>query len=545
MRKGVIAIFLIALFAPALGLSQPLTNQERRKINASVLNAIELYEMCATNHDANAQYQFLSLFNDSDIRIYCDLMDYSSTDDKIELEDYVQRLAQTRLTNIRISEVKKGPPILKSDGWHIEVSLRKTIDYIDRNSIWFSANEYYGSDYRLVFDFCYDEQQDCCKIVGIEGAIDTGVPHLANHFCVIKRTSEKDQKLYLGKKPIQFNNFGQAFASSQNSGRIRKDSLTIRSWNDNVRLKYDTIAREENYDYVSLDYKRTVWRVKLRYAHTLNGIYKYPSEGFNKIINKTNNNIQNTDGNIKKSSEAYEYGVDFGLTFTAGRSSQIGLYVGAALQKSSLTLETVNPVHYSYPYEIRKPNSDFNEGAKNEQFDRKYTFSAKEKVNYTDLVVPIYWGFDHRLAPGFYLTWNLGAKFYFNQKSKDYYRISGSVISNEKTEESITEIDRGYTTFISPVAYSLNNDFSLIGGIGFNVNLFKNHILVSAKVGYEYGLGEVHSTNNHDYCNQDTSFYPLFYSSELNEDVATYSFMDCVSFRREALWLELGLLFKF
>ena len=86
---------------------------------------------------------------------------------------------------------------------------------------------------------------------------------------------------------------------------------------------------------------------------------------------------------------------------------------------------------------------------------------------------------------------------------------------------------------------------SLVGGLGLNYNLLKQYLFLCVKFSYELGFTDVHKSNENNYFNAADQVYPMVYSARLKENVATRSFMDCVSYKRQAMWLELGLMFKF
>ena len=102
-----------------------------------------------------------------------------------------------------------------------------------------------------------------------------------------------------------------------------------------------------------------------------------------------------------------------------------------------------------------------------------------------------------------------------------------------------------YDRFLYPESYCNSTSMSLLGGLSVNYNVLKQNLFVYAKFSYEMGIGAVHESDEALYFSEGNSVYPLVYSGRLGEDVATRSFMGCVSFTRQAMWLELGLMFKF
>lgn len=519
--KRVLLILLLFVVLPLTTIAQSLSNRARRTIYTDVINAIECYEMSATVRDEGAKYNFLNLFRSPDTRIYCDLMDYYSTDNKIEVLEYLDLLAKKSLVEVEIKNIVKGKPVLKNDGWHVQVSFFKTVNYIDENEVWFSSEQYYDNDYQVTIDFVYDENDRRCYIADIDGRMMSDKKHLPKDFVVLQYNSPKDYKLKLqDKKQLVFNEFKQAYVMPAD----------IRPWNDNIHIKYDTVAKSLNYNLMKLRYKATPWRAKLRFAYAVDGMYRL-TENPNKVQHK---------------STAYEMGLDLGITFSMGRSTQVGLYSGAAIQNSEISF-SLNDMKYTLNGYTYKPQTgvDFNWSDEGSGTTRYYELSATEGVKYTDLVIPLYLGFDHRLANVVTLNWNVGAKMYLNMSTKvTPYHLKGSVKVDNKEPDVI---DSDYQRFLFPSSYGVPQySFSLAGSMGLSFNLYKRYIYLNTKAGYEFGLGEVHSSSNSLlYDTQTGSHYPLVYSESSEQDVATRSFMDCVSYSRRAIWVEMGLIFKF
>ena len=78
---------------------------------------------------------------------------------------------------------------------------------------------------------------------------------------------------------------------------------------------------------------------------------------------------------------------------------------------------------------------------------------------------------------------------------------------------------------------------------GFDINLVKNTLLLEVKGGYERGLKNSYKSDERSY--NTTRIPPLVYSSELGRDVAMQPIARCVSFKREAIWANVGLMVKF
>lgn len=494
---------------------QNLTNAERRRINTRLLDAIEQYEASASMSDRDSKYLFLELC-DSSALIYSDLLDHAPGK-RIPVAEYVNRLQERQNVASEIKNVTSGRPFWKEGAWHVQVQFSKSLSYNDENSVLFSSAEYYRADYGLTVEFAYDPQEDRCRIVDIQGDLKSDVRPLPERFLVISKNSENDLRLLSGKEHLAFNSFDQAFA--------KPGSLS--SWHDDVRIKADTLARTEHYDLLQLKYTKTHWRAKVRAGITLGSAFK----------------LSTPVSFSASSSSAFETGVDIGYAIPIGRSLSLGIYTGIALSSSKLSLET-GQIGYSYRTTDRN-------GA---TYLRQYEIERiTEGVQYTDMVVPVYLSFEHKLARNLSLGWNLGAKIYLNSSVKvEPYHITGRVFGDyhglsitEQPENAFGTIDRDYEHFLYPSNYGNSTSMSLAGGLSVNYNVLQQRMFVYVKFSYEAGMGQLHESNETPYFSASEQLYPLVYSGHLREDVATRSFMDCVSFSRQAMWLELGLMFKF
>lgn len=541
MRKVLLLLCLIGML-PSVLMAQQLSNREKRKINMEVLKALNQYEATQSLRGDVSKYQFLDLFENQDTLIYCDLLDYATIDDKINLQTYVELLSKKTFVESTIKDVIKLNPQRQDDGWHTQVSFEKTLNYIDENEVWFSSKEYYGAPYQITIDFVYNEDDERCYIADISGNVQSSESRLPAKFIVVQYQSEEDTQMRLQNKEeeeyLVFNDFQQTFVKGEE----------IKPWKDDHRLKYDTLATADNYNLVKLKHRKTPWRLQLRYGYAPKGIYKITSP---------------IDG-LQSNSSGYEVGLDIGITFSLGAGS-MGFFVGAGMQQSNISLSH-NNISYSQTSSYTPGNNGFNSEDKVNEYSvvRNYNISlAEENISYTDIVVPISLVLEPRLFKAMYLTFNVGAKLYLNQNSSiSPLHINGEAkVGNETNSRSIS---KDYSNFIYPCSYSPDTtmellksiglskaSLSLVGSVGFNFNLWENHILLTTKVGYEYGLANVYSqkfaqNNAHIFpSGDDNKFTPVLYSDAERKYVAAYSLIGFTAAKRQILWLEGGLMFKF
>lgn len=515
MKNRAIIIVLMSLLLPYLSLGQSLTNAERRRMNTRLLNAIETYEVCASMYDRDSKYVFMQLC-DSSATIYSDLLDYAPGK-ILPAAEYIDVLHARQNVSAEIKNVSVDRPFWKDGMWHAIARFSKSLTYNDVNNVLFSSTEYYRSDYDLAVDFAYDQNTDLCRIVRIDGEMKTDVKPLPEHFIVIDKNTLNDERVWCGTSHLEFNSFDQAFCH---------DGM-LRSWHDDVRIKADTLARTNVYDMLQLSYRKVHWRAKVHAGISMGSAFK----------------ISSPVEFSSSSSSAFEFGVDLGYAIPIGTSLNLGIYTGVAMSTSKISFE-LGDIDYSYRTSDRS----------GVEYMRRYEIDkVTEHVEYSDLAVPVYLSFDHKLTRHLSLGWTLGAKFYFSSSLKTepvhvegrvYGDYNGSIIESQ-TENSFGAFARDYDSFLYPETYGESSTMSITGGLSINYNVLKQNIFVYARAYYEMGLTNVHESSENVYFDAVGRIYPLVYSGRLGTDIATRSFMDCVSFRRQIVWVEMGMMFKF
>ncbi|MCI6618281.1 MAG: hypothetical protein MSD82_05445, partial [Prevotella sp.] len=85
-------------------------------------------------------------------------------------------------------------------------------------------------------------------------------------------------------------------------------------------------------------------------------------------------------------------------------------------------------------------------------------------------------------------------------------------------------------------------DYSVFGNAGLEIAIVRNSIYLLASAGYEYGLTWTYSSAENQF--YGNSQYPYVYYAPYGKDVVFRPFADCMSFRRECIWLNFGLMLK-
>lgn len=491
--------------------AQSLTNGQRRNMNARLLELVEQYETNSVVYDKASVYAFKDLFVSEEAGVYNDMLEYPA--ESVTVDEYVKKLSERENLSIVVKDVGHGEYSFEKGEWHSLVTMEKSLSYNDANGVLFSNEEYYGADYELVLDCVYDARRDRFRIASIEGRMLSEVPHLPARFDIIVHNTPEDDKVLVEGEHMKFNSFSQAF--------VPKGSIV--PWDDDVRITKDVQASTDVYEMMKLGFKYTRLRVKPHFACTAGPAFK------------VNSPVDFTE----KKSFGYELGVDLGYTIPVGPVT-LGLFTGLAYSHSSLNLAT-GGIEYSY-----ETSNESGQG-----YIRNYSISRlSEGVAYSDISIPLYVNVDYKVAPDWLLSFNLGMKLYMNGKTTvTPYHVTAEVSATELVPgpfDALGTVDGDYTAFLFPTTYSRNNfDTSLVTGLGVNYNVYDGLVFVYAKIGFEYGLNDIHTSSNRPIYDEDGN-YPLVYTIyDGGMNVATQSLWNCISFKRLAFWPEIGVMFKF
>ncbi len=494
--------------------AQDLSNARRRSFNAKLLKLAGSYEYCAAFGDRADRASFLDLCIDSSAPVVSDLPEHSFGK-TLTAEEYADVLSARENVMVSLKNIKRGDYSFSDGVWRCKLSFDKQLSYNDVNGVLFSIDEYYGADLHMEFSCVYDERKDDFLIESIVSSVDSDTPDLPETFDVLEKSDERDDRLLADGKPLRFNSFGQAF--------IPKGSVT--PWNDDVRIRKNYYARTEKYDYFTNSYKSTRFRAKIRTGYAAGGSLK----------------ITGGDELSTKKSSGWQFGAELGYAIPVGRGFTVSLFTGAGYSFSSLDL-AAGDISYSY----RLNNSA------GVAYDRSYHISvAENKLSFKDIYVPVYLNFDIRLAKGVLLGLDVGARVYFTGITHaDLFHVAGTVSGNAPSfteSDAVGDFDLYVSKFLYPGSYSRGKmDYSLTAGISLSFDIYSGYVWVYARCGYETGIANLHESAGAVWFSENSVFPVVYYSQHDGwSNVVTRSFADCVSYKRQALWPELGMMFKF
>ncbi len=513
--KRLLAIFVVFLFPLQMALqAQELTNKERRHINSKLLDLLDQYETACSLSDEDAVYTFSSLFKSEDAEIYCDLMGTENYLQKISVKDYLKESRQTaNRYDVLIYDVKKGDFVFSEGCWNTSIAFKKSMSFVDRNSVFFSTNEYYNKDrYDIVLKISYNTESDECLITSIDGNINSAKVFPKGKFVVVNKKEnqsfrEKEyEDMYLGGgKPVEYNNFGQAIL----------DKVPDFGLADDIEIRNTVIESNTRYDIVDYSFNPLLLRAK---AHL----------GFAPMAYS----VKASDGWVKRGgSSAFEVGVAWGGTFKRYERAKLAFYIGAGVSTGNLGLELKDTLTFE-DQKILIKRGDFYQSE-----SVKYEIAkATESLRFTDIFVPIYLELEYPVGDRITISGDLGFKTYFavNTAISDPYTIVGKRTIGDEEDS----INKKINQFFNPVTSQRTPvNISMMINAGVDVRIIGKRLFATAKLGFEQGLSPIMRTDGCIY-----NDIPVIYHK--GQDIARHSLISNINVMRQALWVEFGVKYK-
>lgn len=496
-----------------------------RRMNILAIDALKHLEETSGMTDRQSGREFMAVFESAQSPVFCDLYSSDAFLEMIPVQQYVEEVVGTddsgKFTSVsyEFRDIRKSSWSFEDGRWHCTVALKKSLNYFDGNFVYYpmSGQNPGHEDFDLLVELSFNETCSECRIAGISCVNADGFRRLDPHYLVVEKNTDpadarRDEGILVGKRPVEYNEFGQGYASGTD----------ISFWDDDMKVTMLLKQQTEKYDYVRFKYKSRHLRLKLRNEYS--PFYAYSFSGI-------------SDEMAAKSSSAYSVGLDIGYSLTAGRKFKIGFYTGLGVSFSEISL-TSSPIEYSYRTSVQGSNTPYT---------RKYEIDqATQGAGFTDLFVPVYISPEFRLHRSVSLFLNLGAKAYFNTLAKNEpFHVKGwvSALYDNGTSVSGGELDADYKYMISAVTFMRRPvDIAVAGDVGLNINLYDRMVYMELRAGYEQGLTWSYKSSESEFFSP-RSVFPLVYDYRYGE-VVTRPLADCVSFKRKALWFSIGLMLK-
>lgn len=490
--------------------AQTLSNRQKRQMNIDLLDLLDRYDDYSTFSESYMQYGFVSLFKAENTPVFCDYIaspDYGKNIPASRYAEYSAKQLNT-LYPPTAKNVHKGEYYFVDGRWHINLMLERSVSYIDQLGVFFNG------DYELVLDCEYDQSEEMFKIASVKGKNVSKYLYPSGRFNIVNRTSPFDTAVEIFGKGLSFNEFNQA---------ITPDGTFVFNDDDMVMTQKE-LGRTERYSLLEFKYSPKKSRLRVNF-----GIAPLSAYNVSSMI----------DFSTVKSS-ASELTVDYGYMWKVAKSTKLGLNIGLGVSMSKLFLEK-NNTQYSINLSEASVNPD-----KFLEYTRTYNLkNVSEGLSFQDIVVPFYLSFEQKLAKRIGLTVDAGAKLYLNAKTTvTPYSVEGTVTNSylgQSSPQKTESLSLG-DGFLIPSSYKRNvYDLSVFARAGFDIQLYKM-LFMTMKVGYEMGMLDSYKSQMTQWFSPGTGDYPVYYSA--GKDVKIKSFIDCISYKRNALVFEFGVKVK-
>lgn len=387
MNKRIIILGVLLAFCNIVEGEEVIPKNVERRFNLEVFRMLDTYESCATMSTRYNAGNFKDLFESSNIEIYNDLMGLSEKE-TIPVTEYIQLLQQEdiRASKVVIKEVRKERITDGGDVWLMDITFDKTISYIYQK-ILLDAEEYYGVPYHIKMRLSYPKNSDDkrgCKIVALEGKLNSNVTPFPSNYMVIQKVSEnkgiEESVTYQGGT-MQFNRFNQMFLS-------HGDKLLYHDTDVKMRIEQDSLSSH----LYRLSFHRRHFRIKPHVEFSLNGYYELKDASVPYL------GMKNKD---------ITFGFDIGYTFPTKKKMRVGIFSGFALSNSEVNF-SIDSLNYNY-------NAGSSLDVDGDNYIRYYEVrNMKQNISLKTLVIPFYLDLDFLISKYFSVYLNIGAKAYIN-----------------------------------------------------------------------------------------------------------------------------------
>lgn len=488
MNKKIILIVLSILVSPVCVQADKISVQEERRFNWEVFRMLDAYEGHAKLFDAEDKRHFIDLFS-SEAILYNDLLGLSEKD-TLNIAEYVELMSgqtQPMSQSVVIKNVRKGKIQDGGTVWLLDVMFDKYIRYQTSDKIMIDSKDYYDADYALKARFAYDKINHECKIVSIEGSIESNRPALSTSFLVVqkqeKNAGREEKVKYMSNDgnqlfPAKFNAFGQLLLPTD---------MKVRYPDPDVKVSLESLGGRLH----QINFKGTHFRIKPRFETTLDKAFDVDKSDL-----------------VRAHSRENVVGLDLGYVPSARGFFKFGIFTGAALSLSELNLSLADEFNYYY-------NADADADIDGDNYERHYHIkSMQQGVKNMDLMLPVYFDFDFVCSKYISVYFDLGAKLYMNLSHEmtnfadvdvyGRYPQYGNLEIREWPYNGFGSHTIGTNTLIS-MAYE-KYSMDLFGGAGIRVRL-AGPLYLGIGAQYQMGMKELLSSG------QRIEFGNQFYTS--------------------------------
>lgn len=466
----------IALILAQNVFSQKLTREQERQFYIKALRLLEQYEDASAVYDKSSANDFVKLFASRNTNVYNDLLGISDSD-SLKATEYATLLSEkAKATHVIIKNVKRGEVTENEKEWLVTVAFDKSISYSDLCGVIISSEDYYHEDYKMSALIAMDKDDEDCRIVSLDGKMESGVPKLKTNYTVINKKSERDAKATLDGKPILFNQYDQTFSYGLGS---------ISYPDDDVSTKLVPDESSSECGHLRIKYVEKKWRVKPHFEIAFGDPLAVSSE----------------NGSVTHSSSETNFGLDLGYTFPSKSKLKLGLYSGLGFSSSKMTLG-LDKLNYSY-------NAPATDDIDLDTYYRYYKdVKAEEEISMSHFVIPLYVNLDIKFNKVMSAYLQLGVKSYIKMSAKEksmsassyevgFYPQYGFIlegVSDFNEEIGINSFGHNKYQQSDLLSADIENakglGFDFLGGAGLQVRLF-GPVSLYAGLTFQTGLTSV------------------------------------------------------
>lgn len=497
---------------------------QRRVLNAA-FNTIENYSVWSSIPNDEEHYDFLTLFVNKESSVYNDLLGIKQGN-SLTAEEYANTLLYNLGTkNIVIRNIKNEGISFDNGRTLIRLSFDKSISYVDSCDTYYSGSEFYEKDYHLTATLNYDSTKNECKIIGIDGIIDSP-KKLGDKFFAFQRTNPRDDELRYNGELLKFNRHKQALLNGERDPQILRKSFSYS--NSDMELRPQTNGCQ-----VTMRYKMRRWRLRPYFAIGLGKAFSRDGDG---VLSDSKSSGQS-------------FGVDVGFNVLSKGLFSLGVYSGLGFSLSSMSLLYKN-ADYSF-----NSNADVD----GDIYIRHYeNLSLSQKMKFSELNIPLYLDLSINIVKSLSVYVDLGMRFDANIGHKVNETTGSAYAYGIYPQYDNLRLDHqwafnGFGTHQFGSNELLSSDlidvkgFTVSGmaGFGLRYNLPRVPLAIEAGMNIVMGLSKLIETAN---VSTPESATPVVYNTisgtESTEHVRNLTEM-LNSVKRQQLRFSIGLIYKF
>lgn len=521
MKRIFISAILLLGICGIRATAQEFPETEIRRMNLQVLENIEKLEDLSAIDGALRAEEFMAMFRDRKARVYNDLIGVSA-ESSLPLDEYVSHLRKMKDVSVSFFNVEKTKPFVSAGSLCVLVSFDKIISYRDSKNIHYSSADFFGCPHRVEVLFAYDDFDGTCHIESISGSLpDTAVLHPVDYLVFRPDGSMEDvrfRKADVERKSgfydadecgyLKYNSLAQSFLPAE---AAEEDWFYMQDvpqgWDPDVFI--ETSVSKDRFLDLEKKYKR--FRAKVYNSTAPAGVFA-------------------VDGDFDRAySLADELGVEFRFMPNIGNRLNVGVYGSLGMSYNYLDLALRG---LSYEYEFSKSTLAYDFGV------------LGQRYHTVDAVLGGGFAMEYALSRRWTMDLTVGGKAYYNVYAKAgnlYCSYSFTKDGGDPTrttghfkEESVVK-RKEFEPDVWPCP------LSFVAGVGFGYSVSKSALLTCG-LKYEHGLNCYYQSEMNSYREYNR---PIRYSSIKGSDVAQWSFTDCFSLKKKAIWIDLGVIFKF